>query len=314
MRYFKSFALVTAFVTGLTAGSFPPFQQISAFAQETTEAPDATNAAIAKTNAYVEFLNRALRASDSLQRYASWVDMKKGPSGKEMSVYGLYPLYDVRSEIDAVQQSAKAEPKMPELDAAMLAYVDAYQQIAPVIDRASKYYEREDYKTDAMAGAKTFHQQIAALAPAYWQTRHDADAAFAREKQTLNAAALAAIEKADGRNAAWQVRNVMNLAETVANLLPNGDKPVVDMPAFKSALDGYADAVTTFDDFALAHPGAFVQFEGQPAPLLAKLRDFYAKLVKAKGDARKGAGRDLDSIVSDYNTMVSISEMAVKDF
>jgi hypothetical protein len=46
---------------------------------------------VGKSNAYVELLNDSTCALDSLQRYASWVDMKVGPTGKERYIsYGLY--------------------------------------------------------------------------------------------------------------------------------------------------------------------------------------------------------------------------------
>jgi hypothetical protein len=47
-------------------------------------------AATEKFNAYVEFLNRTLRASESLERYKSWVNMTTGPTGRERIIYGLY--------------------------------------------------------------------------------------------------------------------------------------------------------------------------------------------------------------------------------
>jgi hypothetical protein len=55
---------------------------------------------VGKSNAYVELLNDSTRALDSLRRYASWVDMKLGPTGKERYIsYGLYsvPMGSIRS-------------------------------------------------------------------------------------------------------------------------------------------------------------------------------------------------------------------------
>jgi Protein of unknown function (DUF3829) len=43
-----------------------------------------------KFNAYVGFMNRTLRAVQSLDRYKSWVNMKTGPTGHESNIYGLY--------------------------------------------------------------------------------------------------------------------------------------------------------------------------------------------------------------------------------
>ncbi|TDK37619.1 DUF3829 domain-containing protein [Rhizobium deserti] len=271
---------------------------------------DATDASIVKMNAYVEFLNSAMRASESLQRYESWVDMKKGPTGKEKIIYGLYSLYDTRSQIEAVATAAKTEPRMPDLDAAMLAYLETYQQLAPVLERANKYYERQDYKADKMEGGKAFHKEIAALATVHDERRKKVDNALRQEKVKIDLASLQGLEKAEGRKSRWHVRNVMFHAEAIMDLMPTNDSPVVDMPAFGKALDAYAVAVRDFDDYGLQHPSSFSAFESSPASLLSKLRDLDETLQKVKGDARKGGGDDLDLLVSDYNNMVTTSQTA----
>ncbi|WP_446737946.1 DUF3829 domain-containing protein, partial [Rhizobium sp. CFBP 13726] len=200
-------------------------------------------------NTYVEFLNQTLRASESLQRYDSWVDMKKGPTGKERIIYGMYSLYDVRELAGKALASAQEEPKLPELDAAMTAYVETYQQLAPVIERANKYYERQDYKSDKMADGKAFHKDIAALSPVYEERRKTVDAALRTEKVKLDRASLLALEKAEGKKSRWHVRNVMFRAEAVMDVMPTNEKPVVAMPAFRSVLADYAQAVREFDDY-----------------------------------------------------------------
>ncbi|AYD00106.1 YiiG family protein [Neorhizobium sp. NCHU2750] len=321
MRPFTSRALAVAAVSLLALvptiapvlTGTPAYAQSETTTSETTAASgaaDATDQAIGKMNAYVEFLNRSLRASESLERYASWVDMKKGPTGKERVIYGLYSLYDVRDEISAVEKAESADPKLPELDAAMAAYVDVYQKLAPVIEKANKYYERLDYKSDKMAGGKEFHKQIAALAPTYTERRKAVDQALRKEKVKLDVASLDALEKSEGRKSRWHVRNVMIHAETVMDLLPDNEKPVADMPAFDAALKDYGDAVRGFDDYSLEHPDSFHVFESRPASLLSKLRDLDEKLQKVKGDARKAGGDDIEWIVSDYNTMVTTAQTA----
>jgi hypothetical protein len=311
MRYFKAGALVLAAVALFVpcAISVPTMSGSPAFAQS-APAAGVSGETITKMNAYVELLNRTLRASESLQRYASWVDMAKGPTGRERVVYGLYALYDVRDEIAAVEDAAKSEPKMPELDAAILAYAETYQKIAPVIEKANKYYERLDYKSDGMKGARAFHKQLAPLEPLYQERRRAADLALRTEKVKLDAVALEALEHAEGRKSRWHVRNVMMRAESVMDLMPDNEAPVVDMAVFKTALDTYADAVRAFDDYALDHPDSFHVFETRPASLLSKLRDLDERLSRVEGDARKGGGDDIEWIVSDYNTMVTTSQSA----
>lgn len=315
MRIFTSRAFAVAAVSLLlqVPTMAPVLSGTPAFAQSSTgpEAEvDVSDAAIVKMNAYVEFLNRSIRASESLERYASWVDMKKGPTGKERVIYGLYSLYDVRDEIAAVEQAAKADPKMPELDAAMLAYVETYQKLAPVIEKANKYYERLDYKSDKMEGAKAYHKDIAALAPTYGERRDAADLTLRAEKVKLDLASLKALEQAEGRKSRWHVRNVMIRAEAMMDLMPDNEKPVVDMAVFKGELDAYASAVREFDDYAIDHPDSFHVFESRPASLLSKLRDLDEQLRKFKGDARKAGGNDIEWIVSEYNTMVTTSQTA----
>jgi hypothetical protein len=260
-------ALQTPFVGSLM--SRPAFSQ-------TASGTAASEEVTVKLNTYVGFMNRTLRASESLERYDSWVDMKKGPTGKEKIIYGLYSLYDVGEQASSVISATEADPRLPKLDAAMAAYVETYQQLAPVIERANKYYERQDYKSDKM----------------------------------VDLASLAALEKSEGRKSRWHVRNVMFRAEAVMDLMPTNEHPVAKMTDFKQALDEYAGAVREFDDYSLQHPGSFHVFESRPASLLSKLRDLDEKLAKAKGDARKGAGEDLQWLVSEYNTMVSTAATA----
>jgi len=315
MRFLTSRAFAVAAVSlFLQAPTIAPVLSGSpAFAQSAASpqsAPNVSNEAIGKMNAYVEFLNRSLRASESLQRYGSWVDMKKGPTGSEKVIYGLYSLYDVRDEIVAVEDAAKAEPKMPELDSAMLAYIETYQKLAPVIEKANKYYERLDYKSDKMEGAKAFHKDIAALAPTYEDRRKAADLALRTEKVKLDLASLAALEKAEGRKSRWHVRNIMIHAEAILDLMPDNDKPVVDMAVFGKSLNAYATAGREFDVYSLEHPDSFHVFESRPASLLSKLRELDEQLKKVKGDARKADVNDIEWIVSDYNTMVTTSQTA----
>lgn len=270
----------------------------------------ASQAVIGKLNAYVNLLNRTLRASESLTRYESWVNMRTGPTGSERIIYGLYSLYDVRGEIERARAAVSAPPAMPELDARIGPYTAAYEALAPVITQANGYYERQDYKEDKMAEGKALHARLAPVAQSFRAERAQLETLFAREKERSDASELALIEKREGRKARWHVMNVMIRARPVLNLLPSEAKPVVDMPAFEAALASYAVAVRELDGYVAAEPGALSSFESRPRSWLGKLREFRDKLSQAKGDARRGAGRDLTWIVNDYNTMISTAQMA----
>ena len=281
---------------------------------QTAAPPDpelaASQAVVRKLNAYVGLLNRTLRASESLARYESWVNMRTGPTGRERIVYGLYSLYDVRGEIAKAKAAAEAEPRMPELDAAIGPYVAAYETLASIVAQADGYYERADYKVDKMVEGKAIHAKLAPAGKAFLDERARLEPLFAREKLKSDEAELALIEKREGRKARWVVANVMLHARPVVELLPRDAKPVVDLPAFDAALAAYASAVKSMDEYAAAEPGSFSGFEGRPASWLGKLREFREKLGRVKGDARRG-GIDTAWLVNDYNTLISTSQTAV---
>ncbi|WP_020179200.1 YiiG family protein [Methylopila sp. M107] len=302
--------LGTAFVVFAWAFATPVCAQAPAAPPAADRA--ATEATISKLNAYVELLNRTLRASESLSRYASWVNMKSGPTGKERLVYGLYSLYDVRDEIAKAKTAIPAAPAMPELDAAMPAYIAAYEALAPIVAEADGYYERQDYKDDKFAEAKTLHARLAPAGAAFLAERAKVDALFSVEKSKADLAELGMIEQAEGKKARWHVSNVMIRARQVVDLFPSMEKPVVAMPGFEAAVLSYAAAVKEMDAYGAQNPNSFFVFESQPRSFLGKLREFRDKLQKSKGDARKGAGRDLTWLVNDYNMMVSTSRNATQ--
>jgi Protein of unknown function (DUF3829) len=180
-----------------------------------------------KFNAYVGFMNRTLRAAQSIDRYKSWVNMKTGPTGRESIIYGLYEVYDTTREAAAATAALTQEPLLPELDAAMRDYIAANGALAPILNEASAYYDRKDYKDDKMAGGIALHTRIVAAAGPFLAARARLDAIFTAEKAKVDAARLAAIEKREGRKANWHVANVMMRAQRVMDLLPSGAKPAV---------------------------------------------------------------------------------------
>jgi hypothetical protein len=305
-----------ALVLAILAGACP---EVSALAQSApTEAakPDddeaRLNAATSKFNAYVEFLNRTLRASESLDRYKSWVNMATGPTGRERIIYGLYNVYDTTREAEAATIATTREPLFPDLDAAMRDYIAANAALGPILNEASAYYERGDYKVDKMAGGKALHAKIVAAAGPFLAARARVDALVTVEKEKVDLWRLAAIEKREGRAANWHVANVMIRARRVMDLLPSNAKPVVDLAAFHAAMADYAAAVKEMDAYGAGKPNAFFVFADEPRKLLGKLRDFEEAIDRAHGDARRAGGDQLTWIVNDYNMMVTNAQTATQ--
>ncbi len=280
---------------------------------EKPAAPAELQASITKSNAYIGLMNRTLRAVESWSRYTSWVDLKKGPTGKERYIdYGLYSLYDVKDEIAKAREATKLQPSAPELDSAMERYIGAYEALAPLMTSANGYYERKDYKTDNMAEGKALHVKMAPAAEAFLKSRAEIEALMGTFKRDIDNRALAALEAQEGQGPRWHVKNVMMKAEDVIGQLPKGKQPA-DMKAFDASLDVYAKVVRSFDEFAQAYPGKFSGFDSMPRSLLGKLREFRDKLAKAKGKVTdQFVNMDLTFLVNQYNMMVSQSEMATR--
>jgi hypothetical protein len=270
-------------------------------------------ATTAKLNAYVELMNRSLRAIQSLDRYKSWVNMKTGPTGQEAIIYGLYDVYDTTQETAKATAALTQEPLFPELDAAMRDYIAANSALGPILNEATAYYERKDYKVDQMAQGKILHAKIVAAAEPFLAARAHLDIVFRVEKAKADELRLAAIEKHEGRNANWHVANIMIRARRIMDLLPSRAKPVIDVAPLDAEIATYGGAVKDMDDYGASHPNSFFVFESQPRSLLSKLRDFQEKIDHAKGDARHGGGGDdLGGIINDYNSMVSSSQSATQ--
>lgn len=270
-------------------------------------------AAITKANAYTALANRTLRAIESWDRYKSWVDLRKGPTGKERYIaYGLYSLYDVKDEIARAEAATGQPPAQPELDGAVKRYIAAYQELAPLITRAERYYERKDYRDDNVAEGRELHGRMVPAAEAFLRERAAFDAQLNAYKKAIDARELAAIEASEGRQARWQLRNIMINARAVMDQMPSNEKPIVDLAAFDAALASYAAAIKEMDRFKDSNPAGVPIIDSSASSWLGSLRDFREKLGKAKGDVRKGAASDANRLVSSYNMMVTMSDSAAR--
>ena len=277
---------------------------------EATAADAALAATSAKFDAYVAYMNRSLRAADSLARYRSWVNMRTGPTGHERIVYGLYAPYDLTDERAAAEKALAAPPSLPDLDDAMRAYIAANDALSPVLVKADGYYSRGDYKLDGMAGGKAMHKDIAADGDAFLATRARLEGVMRTQKLALDRIRLDTIEAREGRTARWHVAAVMMTGKGALDALDAGGSGArVDLTAFDGAMAGFGDAVKAMDDYAAAHRDAFGGFGSFPDDLLSHLREVQGRLKRTRGDLNRAAGLDMTLIQSDWNTMVTTADL-----
>lgn len=114
-----------------------------------------------KLNTFTQVLNyQSGRAFDSYERYTSWVDIKKGPTGKESNIYGLYELYDPQYYSDETEEAIQEGPSLSELETAVDSFRASLRDLSETAQKANRYYDHEDYLDDQMAEGKRLHQPL----------------------------------------------------------------------------------------------------------------------------------------------------------
>ena len=211
-------SIAQVFIVRLVAGTMAALAPM--LVVQNSAAQD-TRAAVQKANLYIEVAKLTERAVDSWERYASWVDLKTGPTGKERYIsYGMYPIYDISGLLNEARRVSGQKPSTPKLDATMKRYMDAYEAAVPVMNRANDYYELKGYRADGMTEGMALHAQMVPLAKALLTEREamlNELRVYVREVEQQE---LAAIEAREGRSPGWQVANVMYAANRVLDLFP----------------------------------------------------------------------------------------------
>lgn len=215
-------------------------------------------ALVGKTNLYVKALNEVSSVQRSYDRYTSWLDPKKGVTGKERYItYGLYEISDstVKQIREAAEKGPGMNPPLPELDGVIVRLSDAVGKLAPLVKRAHDYYEQEDFKDD---GAKLGQELHGRMMPLFQQTSA-AEAELRRGldkiKADLDHQQLAQLEKVAGRKYEWHVRNFMIAAKGLVSLLPERpDAPPIAADKYKERFAELETAYNAFQTFATEHP------------------------------------------------------------
>ncbi len=300
------FVAMTAFAASIGAQSPAPVEPA-----EMSEAD--FQSLVEKTNLYVRALNAVGNAQRSYDRYASWVDVKKGPTGKER--YISYGLYDIsKSQVEDVKQAAqkgpRLQPPLPDLDAIIVRLSNAFSALEPIVKKASDYYEQEDYKDDEAKGAKELH---AAMMPLFQQT-FAGEAELRRGldelKTKVDQRQLALIEKTRGRKYEWHLRSFMLAAKALINLLPeNAEAPVIDAADYKARYANLETSYNAFQAFATENPEEMKKVM-MASFVESAVKDFFtaSKFLRRTLEAGKLDRREYITRVGDlaksYNTLI----------
>ncbi|MEJ2227786.1 MAG: YiiG family protein [Alphaproteobacteria bacterium] len=232
MQLFFPKILTARFLAVFVACQFVTFSQ-------TALAEDQLNE---KLQPYIKCFNTLDRqVHKTIGRYASWVkDFKKGPTGKERVVYGVYTISgsDITKCSKKFSDAQGVQPKLP-LDGFAAKYIKSVEGINQVINEMHPYYDRGDYKDDKFAKGKKLHSQFVAQVEPFLE----ASKLFSQELDVVNdkriEAQMAALEKKHGRNLPYLNMATMHKAKLLVRLVSQETFPV-------------DQAVTRISDFSMA--------------------------------------------------------------
>lgn len=213
---------------------------------------DADQALGEKLNGYIrDCLNRYSKSIHSAEeRYSDWADVKKGPTGKERNIYGIYEIsQDPEQCRAAIAKSNGAPPSKPDMEKLASAYSAALVAVVPLINDAHKYYERGDYKDDKMAKGKQLHPKLVAAFEAFDKADTDLSQLVDQVQEDLDKRELVRIEREEGKKGHWHTVNTTLLAKP---LLHEAAKDVakINLTALSAADDSYDQAVDAFETWS----------------------------------------------------------------
>lgn len=236
------------------AASAAPSDEPKAQGAQTQAESDTTSPkAAGKMQAYIACYNTANdSAQRSIARYASWVDAKKGPTGKERHVYGLYQIHEhiVQACQKKIEAALQQQPALEPLDGAARSYLQALSALAPLVDEAYKYYERENYKDDGFTKGKQMHAPLVQAMQAFDAASQSFASALETENDKLLAEELKQIEKTEGRKLLYWHMLTMAEAKQLANLL---SEDTFDMNQATAQLAEFEQAADELAAYAKAH-------------------------------------------------------------
>ena len=264
---------------------------------------------IAKNNAYVKLLNESLRARDSWNRYLSWVNLERGPTGKERIIYGLYSVSasSAKESIAAARKAADTPPAAAALDAAAKELASTFEAVFPIMNEANDYYDRKDYMSDGASGAKRLHGQLVPAARAFMTARDKMENLQEELKDKLDTLELARIEKTEGKQYRWHMKRTMILAKKAVDLMPQDPRRPGDMKDFDLAISKLADAAREFDAY-VRDSGKSGAFDHYPRDIVGRLREIKDKVAKRQADPTFYS-MDYNGVVNSYNMMINMARM-----
>ena len=211
-----------------------------------------------KLDAYARLVAGTARLVTDAMRYMGSFDLKKGPTGKERSVYELVDIdADLVAEvIKGARDAAETEPAIPALDKAALAYADAIAGAPGVFNEAAGYYSSDQaYVADHLKRGKALHPGIAGTINQLFGALPALIKSLRSAREQLDAQEIALLQDAPGMEARLFARQLVQTGYAAGVSIPSNPKAPLDTTAFDAAIARYAE-VSRYPSIARARPAA----------------------------------------------------------
>lgn len=275
-----------------------------------------------KMKAYIECFNVADRSGHNLiARYASWVDMKAGPTGKERHIYGLYKIHE--NVINLCQKKMTAvldlQPAMDPLDTTARAYLGALLSLAERAEEATKYYDRQDYQDDDFTKGKQMHAPLVQAMENFKTASKAFSDALEVENDKLQEQELEQVEKTEGRKLRyWRMLTMAEAKQLIGIIAEENfdmNKATAKLADFEKAADElgvYAKA--NKDELPVAWSSmdsAIEDFRIAAKERIRRVRDkkpySQGELIQLQAGSGWMVDGSADKLIRKYNDLVSRS-------
>lgn len=231
-----------------------------------------------KLQPYIDCINNnSNNVTDSGARYLSWVDIAKGPTGKE-NLVDLYEIREIKTCVDGINAIADKDPDEPELEAAGKAYVAALTAAEAIANEAHKYYDEKNFNDDKWVKAKEMHPKLVAAFQTFATADQGLRTIVGAKNDALQERAVARIEADMGKVLMWHHKHTMVLAK---KLMDAGD--VAIQPEFALDLAKFEPALTEFEA-ALDAMNAYIKDHKEEADSLS-----LSSVISQAEDVKKAA-------------------------
>lgn len=155
--------------------------------QEQKEQDTADYALGDKLNLYVYCINHTSSSvGRASERYFSWVDHDKGPTGTERIVYGTHEIHHLEECEKKLDEAEKAEPELEDLEDAAAKWRKALDEVAPLNADIFAYYKDDGHKKDKFAHGKELHAKYTKALDDFSDADKAFRKAFREEKEELD--------------------------------------------------------------------------------------------------------------------------------